>query len=235
MTPINPEQKQVLPMNDEEILKYLERHTDFFVRHPEILESLDVPQPDKTRDVVDFQSFMLQRLKKDKARAESKSQAIIENSRANMHVQTRINTAVIRLLDAQSFEAFLETATSELAIILDVDIITIVIEAGGKEIPHVPTSGIKVVETGVVQHFMRKRDSILESKCVAHEIVFGGAASLVQSQALQRLNISSLTPNAMIAFGSRNPEMFQPGQGTELVGFLADVIERMIRQWLQLP
>ena len=50
-----------------------------------------------------------------------------------------------------------------------------------------------------------------------------------------RLTIASATPPALLAFGSRDPEHFHDGQGTELLAFLAQVIERLIRAWLDLP
>jgi hypothetical protein len=39
----------------------------------------------------------------------------------------------------------------------------------------------------------------------------------------------------MLAFGSREPDLFQQGHGTELISFLARVVERCIRSWLDLP
>jgi uncharacterized protein YigA (DUF484 family) len=43
------------------------------------------------------------------------------------------------------------------------------------------------------------------------------------------------TPPAILAFGSRNADMFQDGQATDQVLFLARVIERCFRAWLNLP
>ena len=64
--------------------------------------------------------------------------------------------------------------------------------------------------------------------------IFGGGAGLVKSHALLRIDIASGAPPAMIAFGSRDPGLFQPGQGTELVGFLGQAISRLMRIWLDL-
>ena len=43
------------------------------------------------------------------------------------------------------------------------------------------------------------------------------------------------TPPAILVFGSRDPALFQPGQATDQVMFLARVVERAFRQWLDLP
>jgi uncharacterized protein YigA (DUF484 family) len=66
-------------------------------------------------------------------------------------------------------------------------------------------------------------------------MVFGPGAGLVSSDALLRLSISSTTPTALLALGAREPGQFHPGQGTELLTFLARVVESCIRGWLNLP
>ncbi len=65
--------------------------------------------------------------------------------------------------------------------------------------------------------------------------IYGPGAGLIQSEALLRLMISSRTPAGLVAFGSRDPDLFHDGQGTELIAFLGSVIERLLRSWLDLP
>jgi len=40
---------------------------------------------------------------------------------------------------------------------------------------------------------------------------------------------------ALLAFGSREEERFHPGQGTELLSFLARILTHAMRSWLDLP
>lgn len=222
-------------LSDKDVIAFLKENPDFLIKNPKLLQALTPPGENKGRGVVDFQQFMLERLKSDKKDAVDRQREIIEMSRSNMNIQARVHACVVRLLDARSFAEFVETITTEVGVILDVDIVTLIIEATGKDIPHVQFNGVRVVEKGVIDHFLGGKDSHLEGSCKGHEIIFGGAAGLVHSQALLNLNISSITPKGMIAFGSRDPNTFNDGQGTELIGFLADVIERMMRHWLELP
>ncbi len=222
-------------LTDKDVITFLKENPDFLNKNPKLLQTLTPPAADKGRGVVDFQQFMLERLKTDKKDAVTRQHEIIEMSRSNMNTQARVHACIIRMLDARSFEEFIETVTHEVGVILDVDIITLVIEAAGKEIPHVGLSGVRVVEKGVIDHFLGGKDVHLQSECRGHELIYGGGAGLVHSQALLKLNISPLAPNGIIAFGSRNPKTFVDGQATDLVGFLAAVVERIIRQWLELP
>ncbi|MEQ8196001.1 MAG: DUF484 family protein, partial [Rhodospirillales bacterium] len=63
--------------------------------------------------------------------------------------------------------------------------------------------------------------------------VFGSAATLVRSAALMRLRPSRIVPPGLVALGARTAGFFHPRQGTELVTFLARVIERCTHRWLE--
>ena len=87
----------------------------------------------------------------------------------------------------------------------------------------------------VEQLFGSGEELILRCGVEGNAEAFGEAASLVRSEALIRMEISASTPPALLAFGSRDPEKFHPGQATELIGFLAAALESVIRGWLTLP
>ena len=123
----------------------------------------------------------------------------------------------------------------DLANILDVDIAVLVVESNGDDIPHVHTSGIRVIPNGTVDKWMEGQDVLLQDNISGIEAIYGGGAALVQSQILLRVSISLDTPPAILAFGSRDPNMFSEGQATDQILFLARVIERCFRTWLNLP
>jgi uncharacterized protein YigA (DUF484 family) len=79
------------------------------------------------------------------------------------------------------------------------------------------------------------RDIVLTRNRPGERAVFGGATGLVRSSALMRLRFGSQGPVGVLALGSRRDEMFHPGQGTELLCFLARVLELCVRAWLDLP
>ncbi len=64
------------------------------------------------------------------------------------------------------------------------------------------------------------------------ELIYGAGHTLVRSQLLLKINISATTPPAILAFGSRNPQQFHAGQGSEQIMFLAKVIELLFKSWL---
>ena len=223
------------PLSAEEVIDFLRNNPNFLQQHPEACNFLIPPKTESGKNVTDFQSFMIKRLKDDKEKVLEKTQEIVENARSNMNNQQRIHKVILRLLEARNFEEFIHIITMDLSSMLDTDISVLVVESNGHDIPHITTSGIRVLPEGTIDKWMKGQRVLLQSNISGIEPIYGGGATLVQSQALLRVDISMDTPPAILAFGSRDPNMFQDGQGTELIDFLARVVERAFRSWLNLP
>jgi uncharacterized protein YigA (DUF484 family) len=217
------------------IVAYLVEHPDFVQRHPALLRTLIPPAVDRGKGIVDFQRFMVTRLQGDIDQLNLENTALIHTARANAHSQSRIQAAALALIEARSLGQLLEVLTGDLMDILDVDVIAMVVESNGVDLPHVAASGIRIVEQGAVEDWLGRRDVLLHGGVAGDPAIYGPGAGLIQSEALLRLTISSRTPAGLVAFGSRDADLFHDGQGTELIAFLGGVIERLLRAWLDLP
>ena len=222
-------------MTADDIIDYLRKNPKFLQQNPEAMDLLVPPKTEGGKGVADFQNYMIQRLKTDKEQAITTTREIVETSRANMNNQQRVHKAVLRLLESNSFEDFIQCITMDLATILDVDIAVLVVESNGHEIPHVHTTGIRIIPGGTVDKWMGGKAVLLQDNISGIEAIYGGGATLVKSQILLRVDISMDTPPAVLAFGSRDADMFHEGQATDQILFLARVIERCFRAWLNLP
>lgn len=230
-------EKSVPPSFDaDDIIAWLRKNPDFLDKNPDACDLLFPPtRKDNDRKVTDFQSFMIKRLREDKDEVIEATREIVENSRANMNNQARIHNAVLMLLEATSFDDFVRTITMDCATLLDVDIVSLVVEIDSDVIPHIDLTGVRVVPSGTIHLLTKGQNAVLESNISGLDEIYGGGAGLVKSQLLMRLDISRHAPPAIVAFGSRDPNHFQPGQGTDQIGFLGGVIERCFRTWLSLP
>jgi uncharacterized protein YigA (DUF484 family) len=226
-----------------EVLAYLREHPDFLVRHGELMEWLSPPTVRHGDNVLDLQCHMIERLRSEVGRVRDEQRELISTTRANLNNQARIHAAVLLLLDARSVEHFLQTLTTDLAVLLDLDLACLVVEAEDRDLswsgtpgflPRSETSGLRVVRRGRVEHWLGRNEVLLAGQLQGDPELFGGAAGLVHSQALIRLHLGADASPGLLAFGSREPDMFHSGQGTELVGFLARVVERCLRIWLGL-
>jgi uncharacterized protein YigA (DUF484 family) len=229
-----------MKITDDDVLEFLKNNPKFLQKNPDAVDYLVLPKSSPgsasgKKGVADFQSYMIERLKADKEEVISTSQEIVATTRANMNNQQRVHEAVLRLLESRSFDEFIQNITMDMATILDVDIAVLVVESSGKDIPHIHTSGIRILPPGTVDSWMGGKNVLLQDHISGIEPIYGGGAALVQSQILLRVDIAMDTPPAILAFGSRDPDMFHAGQATDQILFLARVIERCFRSWLKLP
>ena len=225
-----------MTITKQDLVAFLKDHPNFLNENPDVVDLLIPPKKRAVRgQPADFQAYMIERLKSDKEQAVKTTREIVENSRANMNNQTRIHEAVLRVLEARNFADFIHSITMDLADLLNVDIAVLVVEADGEAIPHIQTTGIRAVPQGTVKNWMKDKNVMLEDDISGIEAIYGGGATLVKSQILLRVDISMDTPPAILAFGSREPDMFSEGQATDQILFLARVIERCFRSWLSLP
>lgn len=235
LSEIEKPQAKAAPIAAHDVLEFLRKNPTFLQKHPEGLDYLIPPGVTSGKGVADFQNYMIQRLKADKEEISESTKAVVENARANMNNQQRIHRAVLRLLECLNFEDFIHSITMDLAVILDVDIAALIVESNGHDIPHIHTSGIRVIPKGTIHKWMDGKNVMLQDDIVGIEAIYGGGASLVKSQILLRVDIAMDTPPAILAFGSRDPLMFREGQATDQILFLTRVIERSFRSWLSLP
>lgn len=219
-------------LSKDDIINWLRHNPDFLSRNPEVCDFLTPPKATSGKGVADFQYYMVQRLKADRDDVLESAREIVETSRTNMNNQARIHKAVLMLLEARTFEDFIRIITMDFMAILNVDIISLAVEADGQTIPQITFSGVRAMSAGTVDLLMKDRAIQLENHIHGFEDLYGGGAGLVKSQALVRLPIADGAPPALLAFGSRDPAMFEPGQGTELISFLGQVTGRMMNIWL---
>jgi len=216
-----------------EVIAYLRRHPDFLDRHPEALPLLRGPAREIGEDVFDFQHFLLERLRGDLQRANTEHRTLIAASRGNLASQSRVHKAVLAVLAAGSFEQLLQTVTTDLAVLLDVDIVTIGVEGSAAPSGRLTLHGIRLLRPGAIDALLgAERNLLLLADQPGETALFGGAAGLVRSQALLRLGFSRGIPLGLLCIGTRQPGRFHPGIGTELLSFLARVLAITISQWL---
>ncbi len=217
-----------------QVTDYLRRHPDFLQTHPDAIAALMPPGRDVGEGVVDLQKVMLERLRSEAARLKATQRKLIATNRVNLQTQSRVHSAVLAMIEAPSLEHLVHTVTSDLALILDLDVVSLAIEAADPKVTSGQFVGIARVPAGTVDRLLGEaRDSRLRPDGQGETEIFADATSLVRSDALVRIKVSAEAPVGVIAFGSRRESTFHPSQGTELLGFLARALEISVRAWLE--
>ena len=224
-------------LRDSQVAEHLRRHPDFLVDHPDLLGVLTPPSRVNGHDVVDMQTFMIERLRGDIDHLKERRDVLVELGRRNRSQQSQAHAAVVEMLGAATLEHLIEVVTVDFLRLLHLDVVTLCVEADGGAREHSALGrGLCCVEPGTVSAVLGSdRDVELGCEHAGDERVFGAGAGLARSAALIRLRLGCGAPPCLLALGSRHESRFQPGQGTELLGFLTRALEHCLRAWLKLP
>lgn len=212
----------------EAVAEYLRDHPDFFTDKVDLLTEMQAPDRWSGDGVVDMQRFLAERRLGEIDDLRNCAQEVIETSRSNMSVQTRTHAAILAMLAATDVEQLLRVIDGDLPLLLDVDVVMV-----GLELPEKPdaagalwaSTDIHRLAEGAADDTLGEGENVRLLKEVEDDgTIFGAAAGLVCSAALARLRPGPGVPGGLMALGSRSGA-FHSGQGTELIGFLARVLE----------
>lgn len=222
-------------MDAESVMQWLKDNPNFTQTHPEACEYLTPPKEKSSgKGVADFQHYMVKKLREDREAVMDDTREIVEISRMNMQNLTRIHNAVLRVLACKTMEELSQVLTSDVCSIMDVDLAVFVFETSGTVNKYINLPGIRLVPEGTISHWLKDQTALLESDIYGVEDIYGGGARLVRSQAILKLNEATNLPQSILAFGSRDPDMFAPNQGIEMVNFLTRVIERSLERLMEI-
>lgn len=194
--------------------------------------------------VVDLRSVFVARLEERLDRLEDTHKSVIAAAYENLAGTNQIHRAVLALLSATDFESFLHILRHDVANILGVDVIRLCLESdsaeGGDPIgPEGPlkTSVVAVPPTGIAAYITDGRATAprpvtLRPVSSAKESIFGEQAADIQTEALLKLNLGTDHLPGMLAFGSTDERRFSADQGTDLLSFFAQALERILRRWV---
>ncbi|MCB9946935.1 MAG: DUF484 family protein [Rhodospirillaceae bacterium] len=205
---------------------------EFIDTHPETLAALAGLPAERPDGAVDLRGFLVGKLRGEVDGLKRQQHAIVTASRANQNTQDRVHRAVLHLLDAESFEQLIQVISTDLPVMLDLDVACLVVETDGRNCGQPCPPGVRLAPPGTVADALDGKDIRLEPVIEGDPRLFGPGSGLVESQALVRIHVNATTPPALLALGSRDPQMFDPGMRSDLVTFLAHVLGTCLRAWL---
>lgn len=225
------------------VMDYLKKNPNFLNEHPELLETLTPPQKNMGETVIDLQHFMVGNLQKDIRSLRDKYGALITSARDNMSTQNQVHGAVLKLMRARSLEQLLEVITQDLQSLFDVDVVRLGMESEAAQLYDTfysenNYSGITFIDPGTVDAALGEGNGVLLTEDAKLEPIEGFSQifvdcdALIHSCALLRLELEHAQRNVILAFGVRHAGRFHPGQGIDMLSFLAQIVEYRLDQCL---
>jgi uncharacterized protein YigA (DUF484 family) len=182
-------------------------------------------------NVVDMRGLAMDRLEGRLGRLEETHASVISAAHDTFAGMQAVHRAVLGLLEAESFEAFLGRLEGPCADALRVDAMRLVLESRDEAVPGEFPRLIALAEPGFVAAYgSRGRAVRLRSVAPEEAVLYDGAE--VRSEAILALDLGERRRPAMLVLGAADPMQFRPGQATDLLGFFAGVVERALARWL---
>jgi uncharacterized protein YigA (DUF484 family) len=187
---------------------------------------LEAGDEGKGENVVDLRAAGMKRLETRLADLHDTHRSVIATAYDNVAGMNMIHRAVLALLPADTFAAFCAALAGPAAEALRVEVLRLVVETEGGVLPALP--GLVAAEPGFVRAYMddARRPIVLRPAPAHAEGVYGVAG--IGSEALILLHPDTGHGAAMLALGSADQTTFRPGQGTDLLSFLAAVVDALL-------
>lgn len=195
------------------------------------------------RQVVDLRDRLVERLEQRLDKLTTQQRSIIAAAYENVAGTNQVHRAVLALLEPSELPAFLMRLTVDVPAMLGLEEARLCLESDVTETGPAEGFGehlhgrVMAMPEGMVEGYLALDGAsselvLLREAGAEAELIFG-EANPVQSEALMRLDIAGAP--ALLAFGSSDPKKFDPAHGTDLLTFLAGVIERLLTQRLSDP
>lgn len=211
---------------NDAVAEYLRRNPSFLVDNPDLVVILTPPDFRHGEDVIDMQRFMLNSLQKhiqSLTNREKKFLAIAEDRIAGLG---RVQDCAMVLLKANTLGELARAIRSDIPELLHIETARLCLEKDET------AGGAQILAPDVADELIGRKNQValLEESGDSRALV-GMDKADVNSMALARLSAADGSPCGMLVLGAAEADGFNPRQGTDLLSFLARVIESCLRRW----
>jgi uncharacterized protein YigA (DUF484 family) len=212
------------PLEPAAVRRFLSDNPDFLRDDGGLLDELGLKVA--AGNVVDFGPAVMARVHAAHQREASQRQQVEETARANFSAQAQTHGAVVDLLDSRN-HSDLARRVDDLAqnrFGLAAGVIAL-------EADH-PPAGWKMLVEGQVDMILGGQQRLARMGFAPTALgLFGERAEAIKSMAMVRMAIWEPSRQGLLAFGATDELSFTEDMGTELVAFLARVVERTAERW----
>ncbi len=219
-------------LTEEQVLDYLISHPEFFASHP---EALPEAPPSTSGNVVELQGFMVGRLQTQLKEARHECDELAALYRDHTSHEKVAHDAALAIIGARTLEQLLAVLTIDMLTRLNVDLIRVGLESGlasayGAQYHEDNYSGVALLDVGVVEELLVGKPTRVLPDTRKLQVeglyqVWTEGVRQVQSCVLLRLWLPRLKRVGLLALGAKTPNHFKSKDATQLLQFVARVLE----------
>ena len=230
-----PETKEM--SDTEKVAFYLKKNPDvlqkFIIENPKTVAKLSFPS-ENAKGVTDFYAFRAQKLEKDLKHLKARNKLLIQTSADNMESQAQIHQLALDILNAHSVSHLLKRLRTYLSEQMDVDYTHLCLLEGSPIPKKLFSEHQNVSESTFINIFGEEKSPVVLRTLYEDEDkkIHGDWAEHAQSDGLLKITTPSGHAVGFLALVSGERDRFHPGQGSELLDFIAKIIGHVMEGWI---
>ncbi len=207
---------------EQQVIDYLRRYPDFFQTHPALLSELALPH--RSGGAVSLIERQVQVLRERNIRALRQLNDLVETARANDGLFTKTRSLTLALLDVSSWHELNEVLATHLLVDFDADFVCCHLLRDHLRLDHLRGHADALPTAGLVHN-----SQPLCSTLRVHELkaVFPVQDHDANGSAVL-LPLALKAGDGCLAVGSRRPDHFSSDMDTLFIGYIGDVLARII-------
>ena len=211
-------------LSDQQVRDYLKEHTDFFERHPDLLDQLRISH--SSGNAVSLVEKQVSVLRERNMEMRRRLNTLTGNARDNDRLYALTRSLVLSLLDADSLDALSDTFTNAMQEDFEVEYVGFILFGE-------PDTATRRCRVETAERARAEIGALIKSQVPvcgtlrAEELryLFPGAGHVGSAAVVPLVKGGEF---GVIAVGSEDPHRYSAGTGTVFLGHIADVIVRLL-------
>lgn len=223
---MDSDNNRTLELSADDVANYLKLHPDFFLKRPDLLMELEVAHP--AGGAVSLLERQVSLLRERNMDMRHRLNSLLENARTNDQLFERTKQLTLKLMEAQHLDQIVDTFVEGLQEDFQVDFASLVVIGNptahrGVRARVVPLGEAREQVEGLLQS-SRAICGVLRPEEV--RFLFPNHARQVGSAAV--VPLSAGYPLGVLAIASSDPHYFRSSMGTLFLGYIAEVLNRLL-------
>lgn len=220
-----PDKQAARLITEEQVCEFLSGETDFFDRHPELLESLELPH--KSGKAVSLIERQISVLRERNLEMRSRLNNLLETARANDTLFEKTKRLVLAVLEADSLTKAIDTLYSSLKNDFQIEYYQLILfstETSSASPARLVSLDQGSQAIGSLLRSNRATCGVLRDEELA--FLFEEQASAIKSVAV--VPLSNGNTFGVLAIGSSDPLYYKSSMGTLFLSYIAEVLNRTL-------
>ena len=188
-------------------------------------------------NVVSLQTAVMARMRERLRAVEIEREEILDAAEANLVSMNQVHDAILHMLEAPTFQDFIDIVGSRFGELLAVDSVRLCVETPpSRDAERAADIGtLCPIAPGSVNAFFHGAPWGVSLRPLEETTRALHTDGEIESEALVRLDFGPGSQPGILLFGARDPDRFHDEQGGELLVFLGGAVSRVMRHWLDEP